>query len=520
MGEAARSIDFADVGNDAAIRDALRMTPKPAGASPPLPLRRAMQEGEPYPADSLGGILGPAVRAASEVVQAPLELCAQAALANVALAVQGHANIVLPFGGGKRSPISLFLLSVAESGDRKTHADRTLGGDAIARFEEMREDEVRSERLAYLNAKEAHDAARQSAKSRATKDGSAKDIAAALDAVGEPPVEPLSATLTFSDPTIEGLHKQFSKGQPSAGLFSTEGGAFVGGIGMNADNALKTAALLSELWDGAPIKRLRAIDGESTVRNRRLSFHLMMQPGAAHAWLSNPILQDQGLFSRLLVAAPKSLAGTRFYREPRPEALRAIATAAEHIGDLLDHRLPVSADRPGELSPRDLSLTSEARSMYHAFADQIEGQLGEGGPLVAVKGLASKTPEHAARIAAVLALSDSLDTEAIDRPLMARGIALAQWYLNEALRLTEAEAFPPELVNAERTLEWLTANYRKGQPFSLPCLYMNGPRPVRSKDTAARVVAVLLDHQWIEKFEGSHRIGGVVRRDCFRLREA
>lgn len=486
----------------------------------PLPLRRELVPSDPYPVEALGDLLGAAVKGASAAIQAPLELCAQSALANVSLAVQGHANIVLPFGCEKASPVSLFLLSVAESGDRKSSADKALGGSAIEAFEESRSDEARQQRLDYNNAKEAYEVARSAAKSKAQKEGSAAAIAKALDGVGEPPVEPLSATLTFSDPTIEGLHKQFSKGQPSAGLFSTEGGAFVGGVGMSQDNALKTGALLSELWDGAPIKRLRALDGESTMRNRRLCFHLMIQPGAAHSWLSNPVLRDQGLFSRLLVCAPKSLAGTRLYREPLPEHRRAMRRLSDHIGDLLDHPLPVGEDRPGELRPRPLPMSDEAVRLFHDFADQIELQLGPQGKLESVKGLASKTPEHAARIAAVLALAEDIKAGEVDIDLLKRGIKLAQWYLGEALRLADAEAFPPDLLNAERTLEWLRERPSDSPLFSLPCLYMKGPRPVRHKEAASKVVTILLDHKQIERVDGSHRIEGQLRRECYRLRES
>lgn len=500
-----------------AVKAAGNTVPFNRGVSAPLPLRRPLQDGQPYPVEAMGEVMGAAVRGAAQAVQAPVELCAQSALANAALAVQGQANALMPWGNGKPSPISLFLLSVAESGDRKTTADKTLGGDSIAAHEEALEGDVAQERIRYHNAKEAHDAAREAAKRKAAKDGTPRAIATALDELGAPPVPPLAATLTFGDPTIEGMHKQFASGQPSAGLFSTEGGAFVGGVGMNKENALKSGAQFSEMWDGAPIKRVRSGDGTMVLRNRRLSFHLMMQPGAAHAWLSDPVLRDQGLFSRLLIAAPKSLAGTRLHRDPSPEAQAAIRKFSRQLADILDHPLPTNLEKPGELTPRELPLTDDARAMMFGFADEIERQVGDGGALAPVKGLAGKMIEHAARIAAVLGLFENLNLQHIDKPLMARGIKLAQWYLGEALRLTEAEAFPPELVNAERALEWLRANY-EGQPFSLPCLYMKGPRPVRHKESAAKVVSVLLDHHWIEKVEGPHRIDGTVRRECYRLR--
>src|SRR5437762_11166588 len=100
MGEAVRNRDFADCANDAAIREAVSHA-KPVAIHAPLPLRRALQAGQPYPVGAMGATIGAAVKAASESVQAPLELCAQSALANAALAVPGHANALMPWGEGK-----------------------------------------------------------------------------------------------------------------------------------------------------------------------------------------------------------------------------------------------------------------------------------------------------------------------------------------------------------------------------------------------------------------------------------
>ena len=66
----------------------------------------------------------------------------------------------------------------------------------------------------------------------------------------EPPIEPL---IIVEEPTYEGLVKYLARGQPSVGLFSDEGGRFVGGNAMNRDNLLKTLAGLSSLWDAKPI---------------------------------------------------------------------------------------------------------------------------------------------------------------------------------------------------------------------------------------------------------------------------
>src|SRR3546814_2873476 len=102
-----------------------------------------------------------------------------------------------------------------------------------------------------------------------------------------------------------------SGGEPSMGLFSDEGGTFIGGYGMSDESRLRTGAGLSSFWDGTPVKHVRGGDGVSLLTGRRLSLHAMVQPGIAEDLLDDPMLQQQALPSRLLVAAPASISGTR-----------------------------------------------------------------------------------------------------------------------------------------------------------------------------------------------------------------
>ena len=111
-----------------------------------------------------------------------------------------------------------------------------------------------------------------------------------------------------------------------------------GGHGFGPDHRLKTAAALSTLWDGSGIRRLRAGDGITDLPGRRLALHLMVQPDAAAAFLSDPILRDQGLLSRLLIAAPETLAGSRLYHEPTDEMAAPLRRYLACILYLLESR--------------------------------------------------------------------------------------------------------------------------------------------------------------------------------------
>lgn len=107
--------------------------------------------------------------------------------------------------------------------------------------------------------------------------------------MGPEPKHPRSPKLTSSEPTIEGLFKLFQVGEPSHGLFTDEGGSFLGGHAMNSDNRLKTVAGLSSLWGGNALDRVRSGDGASTLFGRRLAVHIMVQPIAARPLMEDPV---------------------------------------------------------------------------------------------------------------------------------------------------------------------------------------------------------------------------------------
>ncbi|MGH9677273.1 MAG: DUF3987 domain-containing protein, partial [Candidatus Acidiferrum sp.] len=88
---------------------------------------------------------------------------------------------------------------------------------------------------------------------------------------------------------------------------------------------------LSKLWDGAPIRRVRAGDGVSIMPGRRLALHLMGQPRVMAGLFADRDLKDQGFLSRLLVCAPTSTAGTRFQRALAPQTEPALRRYGDRL---------------------------------------------------------------------------------------------------------------------------------------------------------------------------------------------
>jgi hypothetical protein len=209
---------------------------------------------------------------------------------------------------------------------------------------------------------------------------------------------------TCNEPTYEGLIRLFDEGWPSIGLFSDEGGQFIGSYAMKKENRLKTATALSNLWDGKNIRRVRGGDGLKILPGRRLSLHLMAQPLVAQQLFGDPLLRDQGLHSRLLAVMPASTQGTRFLSKKDLANFCDFSSFSSVLSSILWRGLPLGKDKG--LLPRPLPFSKKAAQLWFEYVDHIEAQLGPNGDRKIINGLANKLPEHAGRFAAELILMD------------------------------------------------------------------------------------------------------------------
>ena len=78
----------------------------------------------PYPIDMLYDLARAAARELQYHVQAPDAIIGMAVIAAMAFACQGNVDVRLPTG--KVSPLTLYLLAIASSGERKSTIDRLV----------------------------------------------------------------------------------------------------------------------------------------------------------------------------------------------------------------------------------------------------------------------------------------------------------------------------------------------------------------------------------------------------------
>lgn len=453
---------------------------------PPRPLLEQQITPLSYPVAALGDLLGPAVERMADVIGVPCAMAAQSILATAALASQAHANVHLD---GRVYPLSLYLLTVACSGDRKSAVDH-VALQAVREWE-------RQQWIAYGEQLKAHRAAMNiTTKSPTSK----KSAQLALDARPEP----AQPRLLTAEPTIEGLVKSLCHGLPSMGLFSDEGGQFLGGSTMSKDNMIKAITHLSTLWDGSPIDRSRAMAGESLrAYDRRLSMHLMLQPRLADRLLQDADIKDQGILGRCLISWPARLVGERRYKAVDLTQDPKVQLYQQRITALMQK--PWSRHNDGGLNPAILELSPRAREAWIAIHDTIECESGEFGELVNVQAAAGKAAANVLRIAGVLAMVE--ESTVLEEVHIQRASTVMDYYLAEIQRLTELEPLNKLRAEADRLLRWLLQ--KNWPPFRIRDLTRNGPRFARkSTPHTAALLVELIAHRWLntdgDKFEVRH----------------
>lgn len=463
------------------------------------PMSLSPDQETPYPLAALPPELRQAAEGIHELTRAPLALCAQSVLAVACLAAQRLADVELPTG--QASSLSLFFVSVAQSGERKSTVDRWAM--APLEEEERRQETAYRESRAQFDAElEAWKLARSAAKREEQDSGAVRER---LLKLGPEPKAPPQPGLLVTMGTLEGILSMLED-RDSVGLFSDEGGGFLAGYAMAKENdrRTRTAAVFSSLWDGKAIREERRGGKLRLGHSKRASMHLLVQPVVAEKLLGDEGLEGQGLLSRVLVVEPESTMGTRQWREPAPWAREAVDRYSERVRELLE----------GDSSERQkLQLSDEARRQWIALHDEIETQLGPSGDLDSVRSFAAKAAEHACRIAGVLAVFE--DPSATEIASLGPAVDLIRFYLSERLRLVGKLA-EPYAEDAALVAKWIHEKWEE-KYISISDLLQRGPGRFRRKRKLLKekILPLLLEYGHLKGPPTRATIREVTRREAY-----
>lgn len=435
----------------------------------------------PYPLDVLPEMLKAAVVEVQAFTKAPVAMVACSAVSALSLAAQALYDVQR--AEGLTGPISLFFLTVANSGERKTTMDGMFSAP-IQEYETRCATEAKTSISEYTADLAAWDATRKGILDRISKD--AKENKASLSnnelrshEIKEP-LRPLVPRLIYGDVTPEALKYNLAVEWPSGGIISSEGGAVFGGHGMKKDNQMGNMATLNELWDGKPGRTDRRTTQAVILKSARLTVAIQVQEATLKAFLgtSNALARGTGFLARFLTAWPATTMGTRSFTEP-PEAWPMRDRFHKRIAEILNAPQPI-VDR--ELKPDMLTLTKEAKTAWVEFHNEIELQLGLTGSYHAVCDVASKAADNAVRLAALFHVLEGAGG-AISSANMISASRIVRWHLNESFRLYGDLTVPKELEAASKLNDWLIAYCKKEgvDKIAFKNLLQFGPSNMRKK---------------------------------------
>ena len=493
-----RATDFNDLAQTAgpdAVRQCIDAAQAMASAWPePQPLI-AQLEPEEYPLDALPPMVRMAVLEVAGFVKAPVPLIATSALAALSLAIQAHVDVER--AEKLNGPTGLFLLAVADSGERKSTCDGFFTR-AIKDFEARKQEDAKPDIQDFKSAHTAWEAQRSGLKEKIkalSKDG--KPCKAQVQELHEldkdEPTPPKVPRLIYGDATPEALAYSLAKHWPSGGVVSSEAGSVFGSHGMGKESAMRNLAMLNQLWDGASLPIERRSSESFTVRGARLTMALQVQESTLRAFFDSTkgLARGTGFLARFLVAWPRSTQGTRHFTEA-PDHWPSLAAFNDRLSAILNR--PVPMDEDGGLTPGMLTLAPDAKAAWVAFHDAIEAELSTGGELHDVRDVASKTADNAARLAALFhTFTGSIGP--IDLEAMESASRIAAWHLHEARRFLGELAMPAELANPKRLEAWMLDYCQREGADSVPTREIQrcGPNGLRDKAVIESAVKELAE---------------------------
>jgi len=431
----------------------------------PLPDRT---KAEPYPVECLPEKIRGAFIEAQEQIKAPMALIACSGLSAMSLAIQSKVDVQRR--PDLQSPVSLYTLVIAESGDRKSSADKAFTA-SIRSYQREVEERNKSMMKDYYCELSAWQAEKEGLE-RAIKQASASNKKEQIDKLKsvlkevtrQEPAKPLNPDYLFENFSIERLRKDL-KDWPSAGLFSAEGGAVFGSYGMKKDSVMDSMSTFNSLFSGESITFRRLTSESGTLHNCRLTISIGIQQGALDQFLSQSggLARSCGYWARNLIACPETLQGYRqepeetFFNERKcPQIARFNAS----IRAILEK--PDRFFDDGTLNPEIMTLSAEARRVWLGYYNQVENELRPTGGLTDVRDFASKSAEVAVRIAALLEYFCSGQL-VISSESMNTGALLAGWHLSEAQRYFNLIDRPEIEVDAEILEKWLISRVERNQ---------------------------------------------------------
>lgn len=455
----------------------------------PRPIGEVSGSDAKFPLDALGKVGSEIARLLQDKYQAPMALCAQSVLCAMSTSVSSWGQVRNIYGSS--TPLSLYLITVAQSGERKTAVD-----DEVQLGIKVYEKEV-AQKLTCANME-----------------------AATVDDDGLS----AGAKIRVTDPTFEGLLKVMKKGVGFACLSNDDAASWLGGYSMSAEQKQKTTAGLSQIWSGTDVCSPRADGRDAGVSGVPLSLSLMFQPYLISQVFGDREMVEQGFLARVLPTFPATTMGTRFFKECAAETEQRLKAFAGTIFQTIEHsqsqKAHQSATSKNDRFTPDfavLNLSKGAKKILISFHDEIETQLAPGGELAKIRGFASRATENATRLAGIISLFDNMAQTEVTKSAAMGACELMRFYLQEFSFLVAIAKTEKDVSSAVLLGIWMKNKYGAGGLGYDKDISQFGPMGLRKKGQRQEALRLLYEARWIEPLPKNTVVDGAQRQEAFRV---
>lgn len=402
----------------------------------------------PFPVHVFPLVIRNAICEVEQHTQAPLPLIAASILGAVSIASQNGIDVCRL--NKLRSPTSLFILTLAESGERKSTVDKLLMGP-LYHLEEQLFAQYQQEIAVWRNDEVIFNAEKKAMMSKIKSDisrnknavGTNERLKALLAAY---PAEPIRYKLIFNDATPAAIKDYLCEGWRAVGIMSDEAGTIFNGYTLNE------LPFINKMWDGSTHSVERKSSPERLIKDARLTLSLMVQPEIFKGYLERKgdTAKGIGFFARCLICQPSSTQGYRQITSP--------VSSSEHLPVFHNRLMEIvnsSIASFGENERICLRFSPEAEQRWIAFYNKAESEMGLLGSLSDFKDYASKVADNMARIAALLHYFTGNEGD-ISLVAVEAAVEICAWYVDEYVRLFSK---PDELTlvssEADELFSWI-----------------------------------------------------------------
>lgn len=415
------------------------------------------------PADLLPGVFADYAATLSDSLQTPPTMSVLFTLSILSLALQRKFK-VCPFGDDYSEPVCVWAVILADSGERKSALIQRLLKPVLLK-EAKQADEMRAEIIEIDTLRKISQRRAEKLQADAAKEDSPVrrgELVKEITELAEQTPDELKPKRLFTgDATPERLQSLLVENGGCMAVVSDEGGilSVMGGLYSGGEAYID---VFLQAYSGSPVRVDRG-SRTAVIDRPALTFGLGMQPGLIQdmAPAAKRKFRASGLFARFFFGYPESRVGKRdmgrrvtipsdLENRYRGEVLRLLE---------IEPRLDVAE---GEDDEHILTLADGARTLWVKFAQKIEYDQADGGPLESMRDWCAKLPGGALRVAGLFHVAaHGKANEEISEATMTKAIGMCLRLIPHALAVFDLVGSDPAADDAKLIWRWIE---RQGEP--------------------------------------------------------